>query len=67
MAQPQAIPLAPKKEQLEAQLTQLTVTRSKLKDQVELIEKQLPTIVAMLQLLAAQEEEAKAEAEVLKD
>ena len=67
MAQPQAIPLAPKKEQLEAQLMQLTVTRSQLKDQVETIEKQTRTIAAMLQLLAAQDAEAKAEAEVLED
>ena len=53
----------PTREQLEAQLTQLVVQRSQLKDQVEQIEKQLPTISALVQLLTAQEAEARAKAE----
>ncbi len=59
----------PSKEQLEAQLTQLVVQRSQLKDQIEQIERQLPSINALVQLLAAQAaaaEQASAE-EVIED
>jgi len=62
MAQQQQLPT---REQLEAQLTQLAVQRSQLKDQVEQIEKQLPVINGMVQLLAAQE--AAKQAEAIKD
>jgi len=54
----------PTKEQLEGQLTQLVMQRSQLKDQIEAIEKQMPTLSAMLQLLGAQEAKAKQDAEV---
>ena len=58
----------PTKEGLEAQLTSLVIQRSQLKDQVEGIEKQMPVISGMLQLLAAQDAKAKeAKAEVTKD
>lgn len=72
MSQPQVqeAPIqVPSKEQLEAQLTQLVVTRSQLKDQVEQIEKQLPTVSSMIQLLSAQEAVAEAAAaeEVIED
>jgi len=46
----------PTKEQLQAQSTQLVVQRSQLKDQIEAIEKQLPVINGMIQLLTAQEQ-----------
>ena len=51
----------PTKEQLEAQLTGLVMQRSQLKDQIEAIERQMPTVSAMLSLLAAQEAQAKVE------
>ena len=69
MAQPQT-PAAqlPTKDGLEAQLTQLIVQRSQLKDQIEAVEKQLPVVSSMLQLLVAQEEIAEAnKAEVTQD
>ncbi len=63
---PEAIQI-PTREQLEAQLTGLVVQRSQFKDQIETIEKQMPSLVAMIQLLGAQEQLAEQEAEVLKD
>ncbi len=57
----------PTQEQLEAQLTAMVVQRSQLKDQVETIEQQMPSIASMIQLLSAQEARAKQEAEVTKD
>jgi len=51
----------PTQEQLQAQANQLIIRRSGLKDQIEQIEKQLPVITAMVQLLAAQAEAAKPE------
>jgi len=63
-AQPQTpVQPVPTREQLEAQLTALVMQRSQLKDHVEAIEKQMPAISAMVQLLAAQEAQAKAKAE----
>ena len=70
MSQPrQEAPIqVPTREQLEAQLTQLVLQRSQLKDQVEQIEKQLPSLNALIQLLAAQEAVAQAAAsEVTED
>ena len=57
----------PSREELETQLTQLVLQRSQAKDQIEQIEKQMPALSAMIQLLGAQEQEAeaKAEAEVI--
>ena len=57
----EAVPMIPTREQLEGQLTGLVVQRSQLKDQVEQIEKQMPSIASMVQLLTAQE--AKVEAD----
>ena len=51
----------PTQEQLQAQANQLIIRRSGLKEQIEQIEKQLPVITAMVQLLAAQAEAAKPE------
>lgn len=45
--------MVPTKEQLEANLTQLVMQRSQFKDQIEVIEKQIPVISGQLQLLAA--------------
>jgi len=58
----EAVPMVPTREQLEAQLTGLVVQRSQLKDQVEQIEKQMPSIASMVQLLTAQEKVAEAKA-----
>jgi hypothetical protein len=55
----------PTREELESQLTGLVMQRSQLKDQIEMVEKQMPTLNGMIQLLAAQE--AKAEAEAIKE
>lgn len=54
MAQPKQEVQVPTMEQLQAQATQLVVQRAQLKDQIEAIEKQLPVINGMIQLLAAQ-------------
>lgn len=51
--------MAPTKEQLEAQLTGMVMTRSNAKDQIEALDKQMPVINGMLQLLAAQAEDQK--------
>ncbi len=59
----QEVPQVPTRAELEAQLTQLVLQRCQLKDQVEQIEKQMPAVNAMVQLLAAQEAEAQAKAE----
>ncbi len=59
----QDVPQVPTREQLEAQLTQLVLQRSQLKDQIEQIERQQPALCSMIQLLAAQEAEAQAAAE----
>jgi len=64
--QQQAQPV-PTKEQLTGQLQQLIMQRSQFKDQIEQIEKQLPVIQGMIQLLDGQEAEAKAIAETTKD
>lgn len=66
MATPQtpAVQL-PTKEGLEAQLTQLALQRAQLKDQIENIEKQLPVISSLIQLLGAQEAKAKEDAKVV--
>lgn len=58
-------PQIPTRSELEAQLTQLVVNRSQLKDQIEQIERQMPSIASMVQLLQAQEEIAKASAEAV--
>jgi phage shock protein A len=50
----------PTKEQLEAQLTQLILQRSQMKDQIEQIEKQIPVLQGMVQLLAQQEADKQA-------
>jgi hypothetical protein len=64
----QQVPEVPTKEQLESQLTQLVLQRSNLKDQIEQIEKQMAPVVAMVQLLGAQEAVAQAAAdEVIED
>ena len=63
----QAAPQVPTKGTLEDQITGLVVERSQLKDRVEAIEKQMPVISSMLQLLAAQEAAAKAAGEVTED
>ncbi len=57
----------PTREQLEAQLTAMAMQRSRMKDEIETIEKQMPSIAAMIQLLSAQEARAKQKAEVTKD
>jgi hypothetical protein len=58
----------PTKDQLVAQASQMIIQRATLKDQVDQIEKQLPTVQALIQLLTAQEAEAEAkQAEVSKD
>jgi len=73
MSQPQApvqeVPQVPSRGELEQQLTQLVLQRSQLKDQIEMIEKQMPTLNGLIQLLAAQEAVAEATAaeEVTKD
>jgi hypothetical protein len=59
----QQVPEVPTKEQLESQLTQLVLQRSNLKDQIEQIEKQMTPVVAMVQLLGAQEAVAQAAVE----
>jgi len=59
----EAVPMIPTREQLESQLTGLIVQRSQLKDQVEKIERQMPSIASMVQLLTAQEAKAQADAE----
>jgi len=66
MVQQQAQPV-PTRAQLETQLTQLVLQRSQMRDQIEQIEKQLPVVQGMIQLLAGQEAEAQAEAEVIED
>jgi hypothetical protein len=53
----------PTREQLESQLTQLVLQRSNAKDQIEQIEKQMPVINGMIQLLQAQEAAAAQAAE----
>jgi phage shock protein A len=58
----QEVPQVPTREQLEQQLTQLVLQRSQLKDQIEQIEKQMPSLNALVQLLAAQEAVAEAAA-----
>jgi len=58
----EAVPMIPTREQLESQLTGLVVQRSQLKDQVEQIEKQMPSIASMVQLLTAQEKVAEEKA-----
>lgn len=63
MQQNQPVQPVPTREQLEAQLTQSVLQRAALKDQLDEIEKQLPVINAMLQLVVAQEAEAEAKAE----
>jgi peptidoglycan hydrolase CwlO-like protein len=55
-------PQVPTRAQLESQLTQLVLQRGQLKDQIENIDKQVPTVSALIQLLAAQEAAAEAEA-----
>jgi hypothetical protein len=52
----------PSREELEGQLTQMVMQRSQLKDQIEQIEKQLPVLNGMVQLLQAQEAKAEQEA-----
>ncbi len=69
---PQATPQTPAvqvptREQLEAQLTSMAMKRSQMKDEVEVLEKQMPSIAAMIQLLTSQEQLAKQKAEVTKD
>jgi hypothetical protein len=59
----QQVPEVPTKEQLESQLTQMVLQRSNLKDQIEQIEKQMAPVVAMVQLLGAQEAVAQAAVE----
>ena len=56
MEQPVQVPT---KEGIEAQLSQMIARRSQLKDEVEMIEKQMPTLTGMLQLLHAQEAAAQ--------
>lgn len=51
----------PSIQELEAGLTQMTLQRSNLKDQIEQLERQIPVIAGQIQLLRAQAEEAKAE------
>lgn len=48
----------PTKAGLDGQMKELIIQRSQLKDQIEQIEKQLPVVAAMLQLLGAQEAKA---------
>lgn len=55
----------PTKAGLEDQLTQLALQRAQLKDQVENIEKQLPVISSLIQLLGAQEAKAAEAAKVV--
>ena len=57
----------PTRTELEAQLTQLVMQRSQMKDQIEGIEKAMTPLSAMIQLLTAQEAEAHATAEAIKD
>lgn len=64
-AVPQQEVKVPTRAELETQLTQLVVQRSQLKDQVEQIERQMPSIASMVQLLSAQEQQAKAVAEAV--
>lgn len=64
--QPQAQP-APTLEQLEAQLTNLTLQRANLKDQLEAIEKVIPVLNGQAQLLRAQRAEAEAKAQAEAD
>jgi phage shock protein A len=59
----QPAPQVPTREQLETQLSQLVLQRSQLKDQVEVIERQIPTVSALIQLLGAQEAAAEAAAQ----
>jgi len=71
MSQPQVpvqqAPQVPTREELETQLTQLVLQRSQAKDQIEQIERQMPVLSSMIQLLGAQEAEAKAKAEEVID
>ena len=53
----------PTKEQLQAQLNGLIIQRSQAKDQIESIERQLPVITGMIQLLNTQAMFAEQEAE----
>ena len=62
-----ATPQVPTAEQLTAQITQMIVQRAQAKDQVDMIERQLPVLQGQLQLLQAQEAAAKAAAEVNED
>ncbi len=57
----------PTKEQLTQSITQMILQRSQAKDQVELIEKQLPVLQGQLQLLNAQEAKAAQAEEVNQD
>ncbi len=63
MSQPQQQVQVPSRDELETQLTQLVLQRSQAKDQIEQIEKQMPVLSSMIQLLGAQEAVAKAKAE----
>ena len=67
MSQPQQEVRIPTRQELEAQLTGLVVTRSQMKDQVEAIERDMAIVSGQVQLLGAQEAKAKADAEAIED
>lgn len=57
----------PTKAGLEAQVQELLLKRADLKDKIESIEKQLPVVSSLLQLLTVQEAHAEAQKAGIKD